>query len=185
MIKHINLGNISICRPLLNCSSADIAEKGISAIKARDLETLSYCWAELSPERRSDSDEPGQLLENAITEANIKPIQWLERAATVTGGFTPETKGNYNVYIILLARVKNKYPGYALYVGQSFRKPKMRYKQHIKGYKASRWVRNYGICLLPSLYEHLNKMTREEAEKLEVEIAKELKKVGIPTYGGH
>ena len=99
--------------------------------------------------------------------------------------FTPETKGKYNVYIVLLGWVKNRYPGYALYVGQSFKKPEMRYKQHLKGYKSSRWVRNYGLCLLPSLYEHLNHMTREEAEKMEEDVARALKKAGIPTYGGH
>jgi predicted nuclease with RNAse H fold len=72
-----------------------------------------------------------------------------------------------------------------LYVGKTIRKPEDRFQQHIDGYKASRYVKKYGVRLLPDLFEHLNPMSASEATDLEVRIADALKEAGIPVYGGH
>ena len=70
-------------------------------------------------------------------------------------------------------------------MGKTIRKPEERFQQHKDGYKASRYVKKYGVSLLPDLFEHLNPMSAAEATELEVSIAEALKKAGIPTYGGH
>ena len=85
----------------------------------------------------------------------------------------------------MLKVVGKKRSGYALYVGKTIRKPEERFQQHKDGYKASRYVKKYGVSLLPDLFEHLNPMSAAEATELEVSIAEALKKAGVPTYGGH
>ena len=86
---------------------------------------------------------------------------------------------------ILLKIAGKKRSGYALYVGKTNRKTEERFQQHKDGYKASRYVKKYGVCLLPDLFEHLNPMSGTEATELEVSIAEALKHAGVPTYGGH
>ncbi len=72
-----------------------------------------------------------------------------------------------------------------MYVGKTIHKPEVRFQQHKDGYKASKYVKKYGVRLLPELFEHLNPMSATEATELEVNIAEALKKAGVPTYGGH
>jgi hypothetical protein len=117
------------------------------------------------------------------------PITWYRRATRICKGFSAKTHKKpgvrSRVYIVLLKVVGKKRRGYALYVGKTIRKPEDRFQQHIVGYKASRYVKKYGVCLLPDLFEHLNPMSAVEATDLEVRIAETLKEAGIPTYGGH
>jgi predicted GIY-YIG superfamily endonuclease len=70
-----------------------------------------------------------------------------------------------------------------LYVGMTSKTPEERLKQHLtgalskKGYKiSSDIVQKYGMYLRPSLYSHLNPLTREEALKMEAELANKLKR---------
>jgi hypothetical protein len=123
---------------------------------------------------------------NEISEDN--PVAWYAKAERVCKGFSAKThkkRGVQNrVYIVLLKGV-NKRRGYALYVGRTSHKPEVRFQQHKDGYKASKYVKKYGVRLLPELFEHLNPMSNAESAELEVSIAEALKKAGIPTYGGH
>ena len=129
--------------------------------------------------------ELGQRL-NEITD---DPVAWYKKAEKVCKGISAKTHKKpgvqSRVYIALLRGVNKKQPGYALYVGKTARKPEVRFQQHKDGYKSSRYVKKYGVCLLPELFEHLNPMSSAEAVELEVSIAEALKKAGIPTYGGH
>lgn len=70
-----------------------------------------------------------------------------------------------------------------LYVGMTSKTPKERFDQHKngslskKGYKlSSKIVEKYGLYLRPSLYEHLSLMTRQEALKMEKDLALELRR---------
>jgi hypothetical protein len=127
---------------------------------------------------------------NRINEfSDDDPIPWYRKATRVCKGFSTKTHkkpGVQNrIYIVLLKGVGKKRLGYALYVGKTIRKPEVRFQQHKDGYKASRYVKKYGVRLLPELFEHLNPMSAAEATELEVSIAEALKKAGIPNYGGH
>lgn len=71
-----------------------------------------------------------------------------------------------------------------LYVGMTSKTPKARLDQHLtgarskKGHKiSSNIVQKYGMYLRPSLYNHLNPLTRDEAMKMEESLAKELKRM--------
>ncbi len=117
------------------------------------------------------------------------PMPWFKTAEKVCKDFSAKTHkkpGVQNrVYIVLLRGVNRKWPGYALYVGRTTRKPDVRFQQHKDGYKSSRYVRKYGVRLLPELFEHLNPMSNAESIELEINIAAALKQAGVPTYGGH
>ena len=117
------------------------------------------------------------------------PMPWFKTAGKVCKGFSAKTHKKLGVksriYIVLLKGVNKKRPGYALYVGRTSRKPDERFQQHKDGYKASKYVKKYGVGLLPELFEHLNPMSNAESIELEVNIAAALKQAGVPTYGGH
>ena len=62
------------------------------------------------------------------------------------------------------------------YVGQSVRKPFQRFKQHKDGYKANKYVKKFGIELVPFFYEKYNPIpTRKDAEELEEYLANKLR----------
>ncbi|MBA3052191.1 hypothetical protein KJ633_00220 [bacterium] len=72
-----------------------------------------------------------------------------------------------------------------VYVGMTGLKVSERFKNHKSGYKSSAWVHKYGIALIPALYEHLNPMTYQEAVKMEVDLAEDLRSRGFTVLGGH
>jgi hypothetical protein len=75
-----------------------------------------------------------------------------------------------------------------LVCGETSKKPENRLVQHLNGYKASRIVKKRGICLLPSLYAHLNPLRRANAQELEPKLKEKFIDAGVPdqlVQGGH
>ena len=70
-----------------------------------------------------------------------------------------------------------------VYVGQSSRKPSLRFAQHKEGYKSNKYAREYGIRLRPELYEKYNPIpTRTDAEEIEEMLGIQLRKQGIGVW---
>lgn len=90
--------------------------------------------------------------------------------------------GTCNVYVVLLRKADGTV---GFYVGQTAIDPEERFAQHKTGIRASRFVRKYGVHLLPELYARFNPMTRAEAEAKEREIADRLRREGCWVEGGH
>ena len=110
----------------------------------------------------------------------------------------------YSVYVIELskkvftenARFRAANPQFngvleCLYVGMTSKSPKERFEQHIKGIRSKKGyklhaaiVKKYGMYLRPSLYDHLNPMTRQEAVKMEEELANRLKRQRYAVWWG-
>lgn len=175
----------------LSWPTEDIVKHACDAALKDDMETLSYCLAALSPKHRSGTlTEWLDVIEYAQT-LGMEPVSWLEKAADVATVFNPKTSGKHNIYIILLSGLKGKTPGYGLYVGETSKSPADRFDEHVtgkrnrKGPLYSRIVYKHRERLLPTLYSHLNPMSRAEAKELEKEIAETLRLEGIPVYGGH
>lgn len=70
-----------------------------------------------------------------------------------------------------------------LYVGMTSKSPQERFKQHKTGYRnknghklSSNIVEKYGLYLRPSLYNHLDPMTKTEAIKMEEQLSIELRR---------
>ena len=104
---------------------------------------------------------------------------------------------HHNVYVVLLdERVANfrraqelnphadpKKP--CVYVGMTGLKPYRRFEKHKAGYKASRYVKKYGMRLMPELYQDLNPLTYDEAVIAEQGLARRLRSEGYTVVGGH
>lgn len=102
----------------------------------------------------------------------------------------------YSVYVIELSkrvwtehyRFRNANPQFngvleCLYVGMTSKSPYDRFDQHIKGGRSKKGhkisssiVEKYGMYLRPSLYNHIDKMTKEEALKMEKDITLQLRR---------
>ena len=178
-------------RPFFSGSTQEVENQAYKAAKRGDLETLSYCLAELSPKHRNIELTAWLNITEFAQKLGLHPIDWLEKAAETTSLFTPQTTGEHNLYIILLSRLHGKIPGYGLYVGETSKSPAARFREHVQGKRNrkgplfSRIVYKHHECLLPTLYNHLNPLSREEAKELEAKIAEALRLVGILVYGGH
>ncbi|MDP7028480.1 MAG: GIY-YIG nuclease family protein, partial [Candidatus Marinimicrobia bacterium] len=62
------------------------------------------------------------------------------------------------------------------YVGQSAKKPEVRFRQHKEGYKSNSFAKKFGLKLVPEFYEKYNPIpTRKDAEELEAYVAKKLR----------
>jgi len=106
----------------------------------------------------------------------------------------PNPKGHHHVYVVLLDSRVMKHRAFVdqnpnlgpdtvcLYVGMTGLTPEDRFASHKEGYKANRYVRKYGVRLLPELYEHLNPMTYEEAQATEQRLADGLRSAGYAVW---
>ena len=176
---------------LFSWTTENVEKHAFNAAVEGDIETLSYCLAALSPKHRSGALTACLNITEFAQKLGLEPINWLEKASEITSQFTPKTSGKHNLYIVLLSGLNGRTPGYGLYVGETSKLPASRFKEHAQGKRNrkgplfSRIVHRHCKCLLPTLYNHLNPLSREEAKQLEWEIAEELRLEGIPVYGGH
>ena len=101
---------------------------------------------------------------------------------------------HHSVYVVELssdvlneARFRKSNPGYVLgkpcvYVGMTGLSPDERFDKHKAGIKANRFVRLYGLRLLPHLYEVYNPMPYEAAREMEVELGIGLREDGYGVW---
>ncbi|HEY96606.1 MAG TPA: hypothetical protein G4O16_00285 [Dehalococcoidia bacterium] len=168
-----------------------VEKQAYEAARKGDIEALSYCLAELSPKHRNIDLTAWLNITEFAQKRKLHPVDWLEKAVETTHRFTPKTTGKHNLYIILLSGLHGKTPGYGLYIGETSKSPEARFREHTQGTRNrkgplfSRIVYKYHKCLLPTLYSHLNPLSRKEAKELEGEIAEALRLEGIHVYGGH
>ena len=100
----------------------------------------------------------------------------------------------YHVYVVELsedvwyeARFRRCNPGYqpgrpCVYVGMTGLDPDTRFDKHKTGIKSNRYVRQYGLRLLPVLYECYNPMPYDGAREMEVELAIGLREQGYGVW---
>lgn len=101
---------------------------------------------------------------------------------------------HHHVYVVELAdQVWNEpsfrkcNPDYQLgkpfvYVGMTGLDPDLRFDKHKAGIQANRFVREYGLRLVPALYEVYNPMPYEAAREMEVELAIGLREAGYGVW---
>jgi hypothetical protein len=190
-VKKRNDATRPVSRPFASWEEKDIVERARRAAAERDIETFSYCLIEISPKHRNIPLTIWLDLLEFAQSSGIYQVEWLEKAAETTASFRPETAGKHHLYIVLLSGLRGKTPGYGLYVGETSKPPEARFEEHLEGKRNrkgplySRVVYRHCECLLPSLYSHLNPLSRAEAKVLERKIAEALRMEGIPVYGGH
>ena len=71
-----------------------------------------------------------------------------------------------------------------VYVGMTGLPVDHRFENHKNGYKAARFVKKYGVRLMPEIYAHLNPMPFEAAAQMEKDLAEDLRREGYTVAGG-
>lgn len=101
---------------------------------------------------------------------------------------------HHHVYVVELSRdvlheprFKRCNPEYdparpCVYVGMTGLDPDERFDKHKAGVKSNRFVRLYGLRLLPELYEAYNPMPYDGAREMEVELAISLREQGFGVW---
>jgi hypothetical protein len=100
----------------------------------------------------------------------------------------------YHVYVIELSSdvlqeggFRKSNPEYipgkpCVYVGMTGLDPDVRFDKHKTGIQANRYAQQYGLRLLPDLYEGFNPMSYDDARDREVEIALDLREAGFGVW---
>lgn len=101
---------------------------------------------------------------------------------------------HYSVYVIELskdvlyeAKFKKRNPDYIIgkpcvYVGMTGLDPDVRFDKHKAGIQSNRYVKQYGLCLWPDLYEAYNPMSYDDAVDMEVELGISLREAGFGVW---
>ena len=101
---------------------------------------------------------------------------------------------HYHVYVVELSpdvlyegRFRRANPDYVngkpcVYVGMTGLDPDLRFDKHKAGIQSNRFVQQFGLRLLPRLYETYNPMPYEGAREMEVELAIGLREVGYGVW---
>jgi hypothetical protein len=111
-----------------------------------------------------------------------------------TPGRASKRRLHHHVYVVELsdrawneASFRRANPDHQLgkplvYVGMTGLDPDLRFDKHKAGIQANRFVRDYGLRLLPALYEVFNPMPYEAAREMEVELAIGLREQGYGVW---
>jgi hypothetical protein len=103
-------------------------------------------------------------------------------------------RDHYHVYVVELSkdvlferRFMKANPDYVagmpcVYVGMTGLDPDLRFDKHKAGIQSNRFVREYGLRLLPKLYEVYNPMPYDGARDMEVELAIGLREEGYGVW---
>ena len=103
-------------------------------------------------------------------------------------------RNHYHVYVIELShdvwyesKFKRANPEYipgkpCVYVGMTGLNPDLRFDKHKAGIQANRFVQQFGLRLLPELYEVYNPMPYHGAREMEVELAIGLREAGYGVW---
>ncbi len=103
-------------------------------------------------------------------------------------------RAHHHVYVVALspevlheARFRKNNPNYidgkpCVYVGMTGLDPDVRFDKHKAGIQANRYVQQYGLHLLPDLYEAFNPMRYDDAVDKEIEIGIDLRSAGFGVW---
>ena len=103
-------------------------------------------------------------------------------------------RAHHHVYVVELddrvwnnARFRRANPNWQLgkpfvYVGMTGLDPDVRFDKHKAGIQANAFVRQYGLRLLPRLYERYNPMPYQAARAMEVELGITLRAAGYGVW---
>lgn len=161
-----------------------ILARALSLAPSGDIETITYLHEILKKRTRKKF---ANQLERGLKPFDLEPIPFLLQARDIAKNFKKKASGKDNVYVILLENFKKV--RFGLYVGRTSRYPEERLIIHKEGPSDKRKTQ-HAKCyksmskLLPSLFEHLNPMSRKDSESIEKELADAYRDVNIKVDGG-
>jgi hypothetical protein len=115
----------------------------------------------------------------------MRYVHWLPAVYDTALTFRAEAKGRTNIYLVLLDYRENLAEPYGVYVGMSKYSPAQRFDQHKAGIRASGSVLKRGLEVLTGPTLHLQYIKRDEAERIESQLAEALAPTVTVVKGGH
>ena len=125
----------------------------------------------------------------------LKVVKAAKTAKPPKGPKIPKSH-HYHVYVIELddrvwnsGKFRRCNPEYEMgkpfvYVGMTGLDPDVRFDKHKAGIQANSFVTDYGVQLLPALYDKYNPMAYKAAQAMEVELAIALQAKGYGVWQG-
>jgi hypothetical protein len=179
-------------RPLAALGAPQLAERLAAALAAADGETGAHCVHELWMR-----GEPPMTVETKLAAlwdraaASIpdwlpmRYVDWLPQAYQAAADFTAAKSGRTHIYLVLLDYADRVDGPYGVYVGMSRYRAAQRFDQHKAGIRAAGSVLKRGLEVLTGPVQHLQFIAREQAARIEIELADALRGRGIIVQGGH
>ena len=140
------------------------------------------------------ADGVGKRKKKAIVAKGGEPVAAKSPKAPKAPKAPRAKRHHHHVYVVELAdqvwnepRFRKANPDHRLgmpfvYVGMTGLDPDLRFDKHKAGIQANRFVFDYGLRLLPQLYEVYNPMPYEAAREMEVELAIGLREAGYGVW---
>ena len=179
-------------RPLRALQKPELLSRFEAAVRAADGEGGAHCVHELWMRGEFPAHIENALEQLWSSAARSIPewlpmryIDWLPAAYEVAEGFQAAARGRYNIYLVLLDFEDRKDGPHGVYVGMSHYTPAQRFDQHKAGIRAAGSVLKRGIEVLTGPVLHLQRISRQEAARIEGELAAALGEQGILVTGGH
>ncbi len=114
----------------------------------------------------------------------MRYVEWLPQAYEVAGAFHAAGRGRFNLYLVLLD-YQDRGEDYGVYVGMSRYAPAERFDQHKAGIRAAGSVLKRGLEVLTGPVLHLQRIRRQDAQRIEIQLAAALERAGLTVKGGH
>ena len=127
----------------------------------------------------------------------IPPLGNSLQNAPTAGGLIKGSADHHNAYVVrlspavlhskkLLRQNPDRHPDKpAVYVGSTGLDPQERFKKHKDGLKQNNLVKQFGVELMPELYQQYNPTTFHKAEEIEKWLATKLRADGYTVAGGN
>jgi len=115
----------------------------------------------------------------------MRHIAWLPTLYEVAARFHDIPSGRSNIYLVLLDYSDSRDEPYGVYVGMSKYSPAERFDQHKAGIRAAGSVLRRGLEVLTGPSLHLQHIKRNEAARIEEQLAEALRTEGLFVQGGH
>ncbi len=112
-------------------------------------------------------------------------IAWLPLVYEVAGRCSAVKRGRSNIYVVLLDYSDSREEPHGIYVGMTRYQPAERFDQHKAGIRSAGSVLRRGLEVLTGPTQHLQKISRIDAMRIEEELAEALRAAGLFVQGGH
>jgi hypothetical protein len=180
-------------RPLRAERREAVLERFRAALAHRDGHAGAHCVHELWMRGEMGANVEAWLTDLWAHAAKTVPdwlpmryVDWLPLVYDVTARFRPSSRrGRHNLYLVLLDYADSRAEPFGLYVGMTHYAPAQRFDQHKAGIRAAGSVLRRGLEVLTGPTLHLQRLPRDEAARLEEQLAEALRAGGLFVRGGH
>lgn len=179
-------------RPLAALTARELAARFDAALAAADGEAGAHCvhesWmrgafpAEVEPRLAALWERAAASLPDWLP---MRYVDWLPQVYETALRCTAAKSGRTHIYLVLLDYADRADGPYGIYVGMSRYPAAARFDQHKAGIRASGAVLKRGMEVLTGPVAHLQFIAREEAARIEIELAEALRARGLIVRGGH